>query len=212
MSRILGVRQQRVQFFYDTDFVTDGVSAGADIAATEKHLFQSAATGNVLRTNMPAGGFLTGDQTFMCFAVRHEVIFWGGDSLALVPPAVPAPLNLTAGISICTIDLSTFAFQVGEKVEFEGPISMTPAGGGPWGVINDSVQPLITNGEPQTKAIYVLPLPIAITKRQGIRVTERKTAITNGVNIIPIVAMINAYSGHKLFRCYLDGFNTRDVQ
>ena len=211
MSRILGVRQQRVQFFYDTDFLTVGaVTTGVDFVASEKQLFASASPGNTSRTNMPTAGFLTGDQTFMCFAVRHEVMFWGGNSDA--GAAVPAVIENTAGVSIWTINLSTFAFAVGDKTEFEGPISMTPAGGGPWGVINDSNQPLITNGEPQTKAIYVLPLPIAITKRQGIRVTEKKSDLTNGANTIPIIDLINRYTGGKLFRCYLDGFNTRDVQ
>ncbi len=214
MSRILGVRQQRVQFFYDTDFLTVGlVTSGTDLCASEKHLFASATPGSPVRTNMPAAGFLTGDQTFMCFAVRHEITFWGGNSSAAA--AHPQDLETTAGVSIWCINLSTFSFQVGEKVEFEGPCGMTPAGGGPWGVINDSNQPLIANGEPQTKAIYVLPLPIAITKRQGIRVTEKKTDLTNpngNPGAIPIISMVNNYLGGKLFRCYLDGFNTRDVQ
>jgi len=31
MAKVLGLREQRVQFFYDTDFRTVGVSAGADL-------------------------------------------------------------------------------------------------------------------------------------------------------------------------------------
>ena len=52
---------------------------------------------------------------------------------------------------------------------------MTPAGGGPWGFISDSANPLITNGEPDAPSI-VLPLPIAITKRQAIAMIEKKFA------------------------------------
>ena len=187
------------------------ITTGVDLVSAEKHLFASASPGNPARTNMPAAGFLTGDQTFMCFAVRHEVSFWGGAGTHA--STLPAELQTTAGVSIWCINLSTFAFAVGEKTEFEGPIAMTPSGGGPWGVVNDSNQPLITNGEPQTKAIYVLPLPVAITKRQGIRVTEKKTELTGPTaGAINIISMINTYTGGKLFRCYLDGFNTRDVQ
>jgi hypothetical protein len=92
---------------------------------------------------------------------------------------------------------------------------MSPAGGGPFGFVSDSAQPLITNGVPENKAIYVLPLPIAVTKRQGIRVEEFKNALsagtTGGTSIDP-VAVINNYTGYRVFRCYIDGFNTRDVQ
>jgi hypothetical protein len=212
MARVFGARQQRVQYFYDTDFLAAGViSTGVDLAQSEKELFAAATPGNKVRTNMPAAGFLTGDQTFMCFAVRHEVQFWGGTVPAGSQPSALAAFGTTAAVAIWTIALSTYALQIDDKVEFEGPISMTPAGGGPWGFIDDSNQPLITNGEPQTKAIYVLPLPIAVTKRQGIRLIEKKSNVTSTVTI-NILNMINNYSGGKLFRGYIDGVNTRNVQ
>ena len=77
MAKVLGLRQQRVQFFYDTDFRTVGaVSSGADLAASEKILFAGATPGDLSRTNMPSPGQLTSDQTFLCFAVRHEIQFY----------------------------------------------------------------------------------------------------------------------------------------
>lgn len=208
MAAVLGVRQQRVQFFYDTDFAVVGaVTTGNDLAQSEKQLFANAQPGNSVRTNMPSPGFLAGDQTFLTFAVRHEINFWGGVTSSAGSSALPLT---TATVSIMTINFSTFQFVVGDKPEFEGPVSMTPAGGGPWGFISDSAQVLITNGEPQTKAIYVLPLPIAIAKRQQIRVVEKKpSSVTTGYNFLDA---INNYTGARLFRCYLDGFNTRDVQ
>jgi hypothetical protein len=205
MAKLLGVRQQRVQFFYDTDFLVNGtVTAGDNLARSQKQLFASASIGDLTRSNMPSPGYLSGDQTFLTYAVRHEVGFYSGVSTV-------TGATTTAEVMWLTLHCSTFRYQVGEKVEFEGPITMTPAGGGPWGFVSDSAQPLITNGQPQNKSIYVLPLPIAVAKRQGIRVEELKNDLT-GSTSISVVNAINTYDGFKAFRCYIDGFNTRDVQ
>jgi hypothetical protein len=205
MAKLLGVRQQRVQFFYDTDFLVNGaVTSGDNLARSQKQLFASASIGDLTRSNMPSPGYLSGDQTFLTYAVRHEVGFYSGVSTV-------TGATTTAEVMWLTLHCSTFRYQVGEKVEFEGPITMTPAGGGPWGFVSDSAQPLITNGQPQNKSIYVLPLPIAVAKRQGIRVEELKNDLT-GTSSISVVGAINTYDGFKAFRCYIDGFNTRDVQ
>jgi hypothetical protein len=205
MAKLLGVRQQRVQFFYDTDFLVNGaVTSGDNLARSQKQLFASASIGDLTRSNMPSPGYLSGDQTFLTYAVRHEVGFYSGVSTV-------TGATTTAEVMWLTLHCSTFRYQVGEKVEFEGPITMTPAGGGPWGFVSDSAQPLLTNGQPQNKSIYVLPLPIAVAKRQGIRVEELKNDLT-GATSISVVTAINTYDGFKAFRCYIDGFNTRDVQ
>jgi hypothetical protein len=117
-------------------------------------------------------------------------------------------LTSAAELSIWTLSTSVFQFQVDTKIEFEGPLTMTPAGGGPWGFVSDSANPLITNGEPDAPSIYVLPLPIAITKRQAIAMIEKKFA-WGGVDV---AAAINDFEGGKLLRAYIDGYNTRDVQ
>jgi hypothetical protein len=205
MAKLLGVRQQRVQFFYDTDFLVNGaVTSGDNLARSQKQLFASASIGDLTRSNMPSPGYLSGDQTFLTYAVRHEIGFYSGVSTV-------TDATSTAEVMWLTLHCSTFRYQVGEKVEFEGPVTMTPAGGGPWGFVSDSAQPLITNGQPQNKSIYVLPLPIAVAKRQGIRVEELKNDLT-GASSISVVSAINTYTGYKAFRCYIDGFNTRDVQ
>ena len=207
MAKVLGLREQRVQFFYDTDFVTVGaVTSAADpnYASQQKNLFSDARAGNLLRTNLQGPGQLLSDQTFLTFAVRHEVMFY-------TAAGVGSGLTNLAGVgelSIWSMNTSTFQFQVDTKVEFEGPITMTPAGGGPWGFVSDSAAPLITNGEPDAPSIYVLPLPIAITKRQAIAMIEKKYTF-GGVNIAD---EINGWTGGKLFRAYIDGYNTRDVQ
>jgi len=208
MARVLGLREQRVQFFYDTDFIVDGaVTSGSDqnYAQSQKNLFSDARAGNLLRTNLQGPGQLLSDQTFLTFAIRHEVMFHetnAGNAVA------SGGISTAAQLAIWTISTSTFQFQVDTKVEFEGPLSMTPAGGGPWGLVNDSASPLITNGEPASPSIYVLPLPVAITKRQAIAMIEKKFAWGS----VDIPTAINAYTGGKLLRAYIDGYNTRDVQ
>lgn len=208
MAKLLGVRQQRVQFFYDTDFLVSGaVTSGDNLARSQKQLFASASIGDLTRSNMPSPGYLSGDQTFLTYAVRHEIGFYSGAVSAITG------IETTADVMWATLHCSTFRYQVGEKVEFEGPVTMTPAGGGPWGFVSDSAQPLLTNGQPENKAIYVLPLPIAVAKRQGIRVEELKNSLANpSGSALDVIGAINAYSGYRVFRCYLDGFNTRDVQ
>lgn len=207
MAKVLGLREQRVQFFYDTDVITDGaVTSAADpnFAVAQKNLFSDARAGNLLRTNLQGPGQLLSDQTFLTFAVRHEVIFYNTDDTL----ATGGGLDTIPQLAVWTVSTSVFQFQVDTKIEFEGPLSMTPAGGGPWGFVGDSGDALITNGEPAAPSIYVLPLPIAITKRQAIAMIEKKFA-WGGVDI---PAAINAFTCGKLIRAYIDGYNTRDVQ
>lgn len=221
MAKVLGLREQRVQFFYDTDFRTVGASAGADITAAEKVLFASASPGNLARTNMPSAGQLTSDQTFLTFAVRHEINFYNVGGLAAGVTLMGATSNFatTEELSIWTMNSSTFQFQVSAKVEFEGPVCMTPAGAGPNGLISGAAgvsgtaqdkDSLLTNGVPQAPSIYTLPLPVAITKRQGIAMIEKKFVLGSAA-AGDVVGAINQYEGGKLFRAYIDGYNTRDV-
>lgn len=209
MAKVLGLREQRVQFFYDTDFISTGLTAATDTAnyaVAQKNLFSDARAGNLLRTNLQGPGQLLSDQTFLTFAVRHEVMFYNADLAGAA--SFGGGLNTLAELSIWTLSTSIFQFQVDTKIEFEGPITMTPAGGGPWGFVSDSASPLITNGEPDAPSIYVLPLPIAITKRQALAMIEKKFS-WGGVDV---AAAINAYTGGKMLRAYIDGYNTRDVQ
>ena len=210
MAKVLGIKQQRVQFFYDTLFRSRGDATVANITATElaqaeRKLFVSSR-GSFDLSNMSTGGQLVSDQTFLCYAVRHEVQFWGGTSDV-------APFQSTAGVFMLFLNSTTFQFQCSEKVELEGPIAMTPAGGGPWGFVSDSTQPVLTNGEPQSRALYVLPIPVAVTKRQGISVTVRIFELLGTANnaTVNVVNAVNHYTGLRLCRTYLDGYHTRDV-
>lgn len=209
MAKVLGLKEQRVQFFYDTDFKTQGqtTASSADYVKSEKILFSNPEQGDLSRTNMFSSGMLVDDQTFLTFAVRHELQFFSANSVVTQGAAAPTLANVQE-LSVWTLHNSAFQFQVSAKVEFEGPLTMTPAGGGPWGYVNDSTSPLIVNGDPASPSIYVLPLPVAITKRQGIQMIEKKFAFNN----IDLPAAINGFQGGKLLRAYIDGYHTRAVQ
>jgi hypothetical protein len=217
MAKVLGLRQQRVQFFYDTDFKTQGVttSTSRDFCVPEKILFATVSgQGDLSRTNLVTPGQLSSDQTFLTFAVRHELNFFAANGEA-GQSVVADTLTTVAELSVWALANSSFQYKVSEKVEFEGPLAMTPAGGGSWGYVNDSVSPLIVNGEPDAPAIYVLPLPIAVTKRQAIQMIEKKATFQAGgavgINDINVCAAINGFEGGKMLRAYIDGYNTRDV-
>ena len=209
MAKVLGLKEQRVQFFYDTDFKTQGATtaSSADYVKSEKILFSNPEQGDLSRTNMFSSGMLVDDQTFLTFAVRHELQFFSANSVVTQGATAPTLANVQE-LSVWTLHNSAFQFQVSAKVEFEGPLTMTPAGGGPWGYVNDSTSPLIVNGDPASPSIYVLPLPVAITKRQGIQMIEKKFAFNN----IDLPAAINGFEGGKLLRAYIDGYHTRAVQ
>jgi len=216
MAKMIGVRQQRVQFFFDTDLRTAGAQSSStnplDVAQSEKTLFNNTTGNDLSRTNMTASGVFTSDQTFLTFAVRNESQFYGGTSPT--DPATsssnPTGFTSTAAVSIWTVQNSAFQYQIESKVEFEGPVSMTPAGGGAWGFVADSTQPIVTNGEPQAHAIYVLPLPIAVVARQGIQFRLKKFSFQGTTNV-SLTGLINGYTGGKIIRAYIDGYNTRDV-
>jgi hypothetical protein len=206
MAKVLGLREQRVQFFYDTDFKCFGTTSSnsRDYAVSEKILFATVSgQGDLSRTNLVTPGQLSSDQTFLTFAVRHELNFFKVNDNG----TSPAGLVSVAELSVWVLANSSFQYKVSEKVEFEGPLSMTPAGGGSWGYVNDSTSPLIVNGEPDAPSIYVLPLPVAVTKRQAIQMIEKKATFNN----INVLTSINDFQGGKLLRAYIDGYNTRDV-
>jgi hypothetical protein len=217
MAKVLGLRQQRVQFFYDTDFKTQGAttSTSRDFCVPEKILFATVSgQGDLSRTNLVTPGQLSSDQTFLTFAVRHELNFFKANGVAV--PAAGTSLKSVAELSVWVLANASFQYKVSEKVEFEGPLAMTPAGGGSWGYVNDSTSPLIVNGEPDAPAIYVLPLPIAVTKRQAIQMIEKKATFQAGgggafTTDINVCTAINDFTGGKMLRAYIDGYNTRDV-
>ena len=111
MAKVLGLREQRVQFFYDTDFIIDGTTAAADtanLAVGQKNLFSDARAGNLLRTNLQGPGQLLSDQTFLTFAIRHEVMFYATTAGNVV---AAGGINTAAQLQIWTLSTSIFQFQ-----------------------------------------------------------------------------------------------------
>lgn len=208
MSRVPGVAQVRAQFFYDTDYRYGGdTSASSDMsAASEKILFQSTRNGNLSLSNFPSANGLVGNQLFQIKAIRHEIHF---QQLA----GVGAATGVTGIAELMALVLggSTFDLQVNDRSAFQGPVTMTPAGGGPWGFVSDSNKPLITNGDPTGKQIYALPLPIDIDANEPVKMIEKKYNLTTTGGSVDIVTAINTWTGQKLARAYIDGIHTRDA-
>lgn len=192
MARVKGIKQQRVQFFYDTLFRCYGVSAGVDILLASRTLFAAATPGQKDRTNLQTPGQLAAAQTFLIYAVRHELYMRDGDETDQIYRHLARSL--------------IFELQIDSKIEFEGPVTLTCEGGGVWGFTADTMNPILNLGDPSNKSIYVMPLPIAVTKSQPIAMTERV------FDLVTTLVDVNAYAGFKQCRAYIDGFHTRDVQ
>ena len=215
MSRVPGVAQVRAQFFYDTDYRCAGqTSSSSDqVARSEKILFQSTRNGDLSLSNFPSANGLVGNQLFQVKAVRHEIHFQAiNGSYASV-----ANVLGIAELFAVVLGGSTFDFQVNDRSAFQGPVTMTPAGGGPFGFSADADKPVLTNGEPTGKQIYALPLPIDIDANEPVKMIEKKYSLASGgganspTNAVDVVAVINDFQGQKLARAYIDGIHTRDA-
>ena len=208
MSRVPGVAQVRAQFFYDTDYRCAGASAGDNVASSEKILFQSTRNGNLSLSNFPSSNGMVGNQLFQIKAVRHEIHFQALDGNI----GGLTGLSGIAELMALVLGGSTFDLQVNDRSAFQGPVTMTPAGGGPWGFVSDSVRPLITNGEPTGKQIYALPLPIDIDANEPVKMIEKKYELATSASAsLSVVSAINNFLGQKLCRAYIDGIHTRDA-
>jgi hypothetical protein len=213
MSRVPGVAQVRAQFFYDTDYRCVGATASNSdqVARSEKILFQSTRNGDLSLSNFPSANGLVGNQLFQVKAVRHEIHFQ-----AINGSVASTGLTGIAELVAVVLGGSTFDFQVNDRSAFQGPVTMTPAGGGPFGFSADSAKPVLTNGEPTGKQIYALPLPIDIDANEPVKMIEKKYSLASGGGTpsqaaVDVVAAINDFAGQKLARAYIDGIHTRDA-
>jgi hypothetical protein len=203
----------RAQFFYDTDYRCVGATASNSdqVARSEKILFQSTRNGDLSLSNFPSANGLVGNQLFQVKAVRHEIHFQ-----AINGSVASTGLTGIAELVAVVLGGSTFDFQVNDRSAFQGPVTMTPAGGGPFGFSADAAKPVLTNGEPTGKQIYALPLPIDIDANEPVKMIEKKYSLASGGGTpsqaaVDVVAAINDFAGQKLARAYIDGIHTRDA-
>mgnify|MGYP001564625559 CR=1 FL=1 len=214
MAKILGYKQQRVQFFYDSLVRARG--SLSPTLSTRVVLFAGATPGVLADTNLKVPGQLANDETFLTYAIRHEVYLrpTGQSNSNTTSAATDFDLR-SAGLFRDLVHHTTFQCQISEKIEFEGPWFMTPQGGGTWGFLADSVDVNFTNGEPQARAIYVLPLPIPIAARQSISMIEQFEDIpaggAAGTTAVTVLSNLNTFQGVKIIRAYVDGFHSRDI-
>lgn len=216
MAKILGYKQQRVQFFYDTLVRQRGAASGNLVVGSTVKLFSSANVNSLVNTNLKQPGSLANDETFLIYAVRHEVMLRPTGQSNSNTTSASLDLDLrSAGLFRDLVHHTTFQLQISEKFEFEGPLFMTPAGGGAWGFLSDSVDVNFTNGEPQARGIYVLPLPIPVAARQSISMIETFQDIPAGggagTTDVTVLSNLNTFQGVKIIRGYIDGFHSRDI-
>jgi hypothetical protein len=193
MPRLVGVRERRHQYYYDTLIRADTNTAPNPTVVQQTRLFNGVNLGSIQWTNMAAAGTMGSDNTFVVLALRVWLWFVGQNALIQYQLAVHQMYcALTAG------DKSLFLWQAW----------YTPAGGGIFGF--DSATPAMNNGVPQQSATLKLAKAIPIPARQSFYVqvdlfdtgaTSLRTTFLNAAGSI----------GMREIKVALDGIHTRDV-
>lgn len=182
MARLEGLRERIAQMFFDTA-VASGV-AGGDVEFSD-HLFGNRNIGQWWFTNMRAGGYLPGDQTFIIKRVITRV--WAdkgglvGAKSFLDEVAARVHVQLVVGdkpqATVALLpDYEMRGFGVGADVDGRSDVRVYS---------------------------YALDPNIHIPPRQGFYATLA------GENL---KELFNGFEGRKLFQVWLDGVLTRDVQ
>src|SRR5260370_25953308 len=77
MPKLLGVKEQRHQPFYDTLIRAPGNAAPTPPVASLSRLFATSNIGNMGLTNMKSAGVLSSDQTLVVLSMRSWLFFSG---------------------------------------------------------------------------------------------------------------------------------------
>lgn len=204
-------KQVQYQPLYGTDFFFAGAtpSGNENTAMGEKNLFdnQKSATSN--RSNVPAGGKLPGNQTFRLFTVQVEQFFTTVGGVA----AGMSTLRGVAELSLAHLHSTAIELDFTEMQVIKLPITMAPAGAGPWGFISDSTRPLITNGAPESPAKYVFPKDSSpvIEQNATLKLLVKRESIPTSSGSIDVASEINSFTGLKLCRIHLGGIKLRSA-
>ena len=80
------------------------------------HQFASVSgQGDLSRTNLVTPGQLSSDQTFLTFAVRHELTFFKANNVGIQGATAPSLQNVQE-LSIWVLANSSYQYKVSEKV------------------------------------------------------------------------------------------------
>lgn len=193
MPRLVGVRERRHQYYYDTLIRADTNAAPNPVLVQQTRLFNGTNLGQTQWTNMAAAGTMGSDNTYVILALRVWLWFVGVNALIQYQLAVHQ--------LYCTL-------VAGDKNLFLWQSWYTPAGGGVWGF--DSVTPAMVNGMPSQQATLKLAKPIPLPARQSFFVqadlydTGATSLRTQFLNLAQTIGM-------REIKVCLDGIHTRDV-
>lgn len=191
------------QPIYDSDFLTVGaVTSGDDFVTSEKHIFRAQGAGNLNRTNLTQAGQLPAGQAFKVYACRSESIFY-----PINGAATATGFANTQELAIANLMATSVEFKITDSIVLQAPVAMVPAGVGPWGVVYDSANALITNGHPANPSKYVLRQPQVLESFAGIGVVMKRSTLGS----TDVITGINTYTGLKVGRFYLDGMKLRSA-
>lgn len=194
-------KQYRLQPQYFTDFLTVGATAATDEAnacLAQVDLATKAQGSNLSRTNCPAGK-LSGQQTFRMHALRAESFFYTANGVAAGLTNLQGVAELFVAHQAATVVSVKFT----EQQIIAIPMSMAPAGIGPWGFVSDSIRPIVTNGHPDAGSKYVFP-------KESAPVLEPQASLNislsrNLIGAVNVPNEVNGFTGLKYLRVYADG-------
>ena len=193
MPRLVGVRERRHQYYYDTLIRVDANTAPTPVVVAQTRLFNGTNLGQTMWTNMAAAGTMGSDNTYIILALRVWLWFRGNQALDMYSLSVhQLYLTLVAG------DKNLFLWQAW----------YTPAGGGIWGF--DSTQPIMNNGVPQQNSTLKLAKSIPLPARQSFYV-QADLFDTGNTSLRTQFLNIAATIGMREIKVCLDGIHTRDV-
>jgi hypothetical protein len=190
MPKLVGVRERRHQYYYDTLVRADALASASPTIQESTSLFNGTNLGLREWTNMQIAGMFASDETFVVLAIRCW--FYLRYS---VQTDVSTYYQLLAHQLYLTL-------EVGDKPQFQGPAWSFPAAGGIWG--QDGA---LGNGVPSAESLFKFAKPIPIPARQHFHVTCQlfDTGSTS------VRTYLNSGSGMREVKVFLDGLHTRDV-
>src|SRR5260370_5822339 len=115
MPKLLGVKEQRHQQFYDTLIRAPGTTAPTPPVASLSRLFATSNIGNMGLTNMKSAGVLSSDQTFVVLSMRSWLYFRG-----------PQAGDMYGGVA----SQLYFTLEIGDKPFFQTGPRFVPEGRG----------------------------------------------------------------------------------
>lgn len=189
MPKLVGVRERRHQYYYDSIIHCDTFAAPTPTVQQDTYLFNGTNLGLLYWTNMQVAGVFASDETFVVLAMRcwFFLQYTLQVDVAQYYQLIAHQLYLT--------------LEVGDKPQFQGPCWSFPAGGGIDGMEN------LGNGVPSAESLLKFAKPIPIPARQHFHVK----ASFYDTGTTSVRSWLNGSLAIREIKVFIDGLHTRDV-